>query len=457
VTWSPAHSLFVTGLSYRTAPIEVREQLAVNERDLGDALRWLHTNGALREVLLLSTCNRLELWGAAGDAARAAETAFAMLCRDRGVDPLLFGHAVYTRVGPDAIKHGFRVAASLDSLVLGEPQILGQVKAAYAAAVASGTVGALLHRFMTQAFSAAKRVRTETELGRHAVSVSSAAVELANKIFGDLADRTALLIGAGTMGELAARHLADAGIATLYVANRTWSRAVELAAALDAVALPFERCVDALADIDIVVTSAAAPEPIIRAADVRRVLGRRTRPLFFIDIAIPRNVAADVAELGNVYCYDVDDLGQVVEANARERTREAERAETLLDREAASFAASLSTLQAVPTIVSLREKLEGIRREELERVFARPGANAPEVREALEAMSARIVNKILHGPLACLHAGSRDGRAVELIASVRELFALDQREATATPPERSAPPARVEGRFPIRWTGEPAT
>jgi glutamyl-tRNA reductase len=452
---SPVRSLVVTGLSHRTAPVEVRERLAVGERDLGDALRALHAHGALREVVLVSTCNRLEVWGSADEPAGAAAGMFAALCRERGVDLERLDGALYTKTGEDAVKHAFRVAASLDSLVLGEPQILGQVKAAYAAAVAAGTVGAIMHRFMTQAFVAAKRVRTETELGRHAVSVSSAAVELAKKIFGDLSGRSALLIGAGTMGELAARHLADAGIATLYVANRTRSRAVDLAGALGAVALPYEACLDALADVDIIVTSAAAPEPIIRAADVRRALGRRTRPLFFIDIAIPRNVAPEVSALGNVYCYDVDDLGQVVEANARERRREAQRAEALLDREVAAFAVALATLDAVPTIVSLRDKLEAIRREELERVFAELGADG-QVREALEAMSARLVNKVLHGPLACLHAGSRAGRGAELVASVRELFALDHADMRGDRADRQDRPARVDA-LRINWTGEAAS
>jgi len=418
-------SLFVAGMSHRTAPLEVREQLALEEDKVRQILGDLAGRGLLAEVMILSTCNRVEVYGVAEVPGEARSAAFSLLGAQRGLRLPDLEALLYTRTEEEAVLHAFRVAASLDSMVLGEPQILGQVKDAFALAQSSSTVGPLLHTLMTQAFNVAKKVRTETEIGRLAVSVSFAAVELARKIFGSLEGKSVLLVGAGEMGELAARHLVDQGSLPVYVTNRTRSRAEELARALAGTAVPFDQLDASMESVDIVITSTAAPEPIIRAAEVQRAMhARRSRPLFFIDIAVPRNVEAAVNELPNVFCYDVDDLRGVVESNLRERQREAQRAEALVQREVERFAERLKDLEVVPTIVSLREKLEAVRRAEVDRALARlPNADA-ETRRIIEALSEAIINKVLHAPTVKLRDSSRQGHGRRWIELISELFGL---------------------------------
>jgi glutamyl-tRNA reductase len=417
--------LFVAGMNHRTAPVDVREQLALEEEKIREILAELSGRGLLEELMILSTCNRVEVYGVAAVPGEARSAAFTRLGSQRGLgwrdlEPLL-----YTVTGDEAALHAFRVAASLDSMVLGEPQILGQVKDAFALAQSAGTAGPVLHALMSQAFSAAKRVRSETEVGRLAVSISYAAVELARKIFDGLEGKSALLVGAGEMSELAARHLIDHGTLPLYVTNRTWSRAQELARALGGVAVPFDQLDATLPMVDIVITSTAAREPIVTAEQARAALqARRGRPLFFIDIAVPRNVEPAVNDLENAFCYDIDDLRSVVEANLKERQREALRAEALLEREVVKFSARLQQLEVVPTIVSLREKLESIRRAELERALGRlPGA-AEETRLVMEALSQAIVNKVLHAPMVKLKDSSRAGHGRRWTEVISELFGL---------------------------------
>jgi len=355
----------------------------------------------------------------------ARTAAFGRLGSHRGLHWRDLEPLVYTVTGDEAALHAFRVAASLDSMVLGEPQILGQVKDAFALARSAGTAGPVLHALMNQAFSAAKRVRSETEVGRLAVSISYAAVELARKIFEGLEGRAVLLVGAGEMSELAARHLVDHGALPLYVANRTWSRAQDLARGLGGIAVPFEHLEATLALVDIVITSTAAPEPIVTVRQARAALQvRRGRPLFFIDIAVPRNVEPAVNDLENAFCYDIDDLRSVVEANLKERQREALRAQALLEGEVVKFAGRLRQLEVVPTIVSLREKLEAMRRAELERALGRlPGAGE-ETRRVMEALSQAIVNKVLHAPMVKLKDSSRAGHARRWTEMISELFGL---------------------------------
>jgi glutamyl-tRNA reductase len=278
---------------------------------------------------------------------------------------------------------------------------------------------------MSQAFGVAKKVRSETEVGRLAVSVSFAAVELARKIFGSLENKAVLLLGAGEMSELAARHLIDHGASPMYVANRTWSRAQELARTFAGIAVRFEDFESTMGLVDIVITSTAAPEPLVRAAAVRQVLhARRERPLFFIDIGVPRNVEPGVNELGNAFCYDIDDLRSVVEANLRERQREAQRALGIVEREVERFAARLAELEVVPTIVSLREKLEAMRRAELDKALGRLPAADDETRRVMEALSQAIVNKVLHAPTVKLRDSSRAGHGARFIELVSEIFGL---------------------------------
>jgi len=420
--------LFVSGLSHKTAPIAVREQLAVEEDKLREILVDVHGAGVLSEVVILSTCNRVEVYGVADVPGEARALAFRRLGQHRGLDLSQVEPLLYTKSGAEAVHHCFRVAASLDSMLLGEPQILGQVKDAFALAQNCQAVGPLLHHLWTQAFAVAKKVRTETELARHAVSVSYAAVELARKIFGTLEGKAVLLIGAGKMGELAAKQLVDQGAFPIYVTNRTWARAQEMARALSGTAVPFDAWAETLATVDIVITSTGATEPIVRRADVERCLqGRRSRPLFFIDIGVPRDVEPGVNELEAVFCYDIDDLRQVVESNLRERLREAQKAEALVEREVAKFTARAQDLEVVPTIVSLRERLEAIRRGEVERAYGiLPNADA-QTRRAIEAMSQAIVNKILHTPTVKLRELSRGGHVRSWTEMVHELFGLGGR------------------------------
>ncbi|MGH7413897.1 MAG: glutamyl-tRNA reductase [Candidatus Rokuibacteriota bacterium] len=423
MTWSG--TLFVAGMNHRTAPVEVREQLALEEEKIREILADLSGRGVLDEVMIVSTCNRVEVYGVAAVPGEARTAAFGRLGSHRGLAWRDLEPLVYTVTGQEAALHAFRVAASLDSMVLGEPQILGQVKDAFALARSAGTAGPVLHALMSQAFGAAKRVRTETEVGRLAVSVSYAAVELARKIFDGLEGRAVLLVGAGEMGELAARHLVDHGALPVYVTNRTWSRAQELARGFGGTAVPFDQLGEILTRVDIVVASTAAPEPIVTATQVRRALrARRTRPLFFIDIAVPRNVEPAVNDLENAFCYDIDDLRSVVEANLKERQREALRAQTLLEGEVAKFAERMRQIEVVPTIVSLREKIEVIRRAELERALGRlPGAGE-ETRRVMEALSQAIVNKVLHAPMVKLKDSSRAGHARRWTEMISELFGL---------------------------------
>ena len=418
-------TLFVAGMNHRSAPIEVREQLALEEDKLRGILADLTDRGLCAEVMILSTCNRVEVYGLADVPGEARAAAFRGLGAARGVSLQQIETLLYSKTEEEAVLHAFRVAASLDSMIVGEPQILGQVKDAFALAQSCRTVGPALHALMTQAFSVAKRIRTDTEVGRHAVSASYAAVELARKIFGSLGSKAVLLVGAGEMGELAARHLQEHGAMPVYVANRTWSRAQDLAHTLSGTAVPYERFAATMAEVDVVITTTAAPEPIVRAQDVERALhSRRHRPLFFIDLAVPRNVEPAVNDLEDAFCYDVDDLRLVVEANLRERQKEAQRAEAVVEREVAKFVVRLRDLEVVPTIVSLRDKLEAIRRGELDKALSRLPAASDETRKVMEALSQAIVNKVLHAPIVKLKNSSREGHHARFTELISELFGL---------------------------------
>jgi glutamyl-tRNA reductase len=421
-------ALFAAGLSHKNAALALREQLAADEDKVRETLRDLVAAGALREGVILSTCNRVEVYGVADVPGEARALAFRHLCRQRGVDASTVEGTLYTHTEDEAIRHVFRVAASLDSMMIGEPQILGQVKDAFALAQACEAVGPALHTLFTQAFAVAKRVRTETDIARHAVSVSFAAVELAKQIFAGLSGRAVLLVGAGKMSELAAKHLVDHGAFPIYVVNRTWARAQELARTLAGNPVPFMELATVLGAVDIVITSTGAATPIVTfdmVADAVR--GRGTRPLFFIDIAVPRDVEPGIEGLGNVYRYDIDDLKSVVDANIRERLREAQRAEALVEREVAKLRERLGDAEVIPTIVSLRERLEEIRAGELRRALARVPDASPETRAAFEALSTGIVNKILQAPITKLRESSRAGSHRSWLEVVNELFGLRRR------------------------------
>jgi glutamyl-tRNA reductase len=419
----------VVGLSHRTAPVEVRERLAVAPDRLEQELREIASRGRFDEALLISTCNRVELYATSVDpiaAVQNAREAFA----GRLSNPVGDG-VLYQERGVDVIRHVFRVASSLDSLVVGEPQILGQVKEAFDAAKGAGTVGTLLGRCFTQAFATAKRVRHETGIAEGTVSVSSIACELAKKIFGNLEGRRTLLLGAGEMGESAARSLRQTGT-QLHVVNRSEERAQQLAEVCNGRAVPYERLSLELADADVVIASTASEKFILTPELMKGVVRtRRHRPLFIIDIAVPRDVDPRVGNMDNVFVYDVDDLQKVAEENLSVRAREAARAEQIVEEEVEAFLSWRRSLELAPTIVALRKRFGQIAAEELERALPRLDGASSSDRAVLEAMGRSLVNKLLHQPMTQLKAGAGEPDGALLIDAVRRLFALSEEEAAA--------------------------
>ncbi len=415
--------IVVVGLSHRTAPLAVREALAVPRERIAEALRRLREEAGLLEAMLLSTCNRVEVYGRAEEprAGPLAEALAALHTRPlRDLEPHL-----YRLEGDAAVRHAFRVAASLDSMVIGEPQILGQVKEAYALAEGVGTLGAVLNALRNRSVAAAKRARSETGIGRNAVSVSSVAVELARKIFGELRDRQVLLVGAGKMSELAARHLVEGGAQATVLGGRRFERAEELAAALGGRAVPFESLRDELRRAEIVISGTGASGLVIGREDVEAALpARGGRPLFLIDIAVPRDVDPLVRKLSLVFLYDLDDLKAVAEANLRERRKEASAAEALVEQEVLEFLAWRRSLDAVPLLVELRQRGDEIRRAEVARARRRLGSLTREQEEAIDAATTAIVNKLLHPPTVALKELAKNGDSSAEIGLIRRLLGL---------------------------------
>lgn len=411
------------GLSHDTAPIEVRERLHFPERDLPAALHALREHPEVAEAVIFSTCNRVEVLTRMEDGVEALPLVADFLAEMRRVEREAFESCLYHHRQREAMRHVFRLASSLDSMVVGEPQVLGQVKAAYATARAVGTVGSILDEVMTHAFVAAKRVRAETGVAAAAVSVSYAAVELARKIFGTLEGKNVFLIGAGEMSELAAQHLMEAGAQAIFVANRTHARAQELAVKWNGHAIRYDDLLSHISQTDIVISSTGAPVCIIRREQVQRFMAeRKNRPMFFIDIAVPRDIDPTLNTLDNVFLYNIDDLQQVVAANRRERQREAGRAEEIVEREVDRLLLRLKTLELTPTIVALQDKLHGLREQELAK--ARLDGLTPEQRTAVEEMTRSLVNKILHMPLTQLKRLPQQPDGLRLVEFLRQTFRL---------------------------------
>lgn len=410
----------ITGVNHKTAPVEVRERLSFDGNSLPAALAEIRRRPGLLEAMVLSTCNRVEVVVCAEDDADATGLAEDFLSSTRHVEASSITPYLYHHEGDEAIRHLFRVAASLDSMVIGEPQILGQMKSAYAIAKAAGAMTGALETVVCRAFGVAKRVRTETEIGRSAVSISFVAVELARQIFGNLDKRTVMILGAGKMSELAARHLRRAGASQIFVTNRTHDRAIELAAVFGGRAVRYDRYKDLLPEVDIVITSSAAPHYILDSDDIRSVIeARRNRPVFLIDIAVPRNIDPAVNELDNVFLYDIDDLREVADENLHGRLREAGEAESIIDEEVERMVSRLKVREVTPAIVGIRQHLEHLRVSELERVRSKLSSLSPEQREAVEAMTRGLVNKVAHGPISELRrqAARPDGyHAIEVIS-----------------------------------------
>lgn len=421
--------IVVVGLSHRTAPVETREQVAIAEAEMAGAYHRLLARPHVEEGVILSTCNRVEVI-ATGQHPDATAGDIVEFLRDSPDTEIAgFEEHLYVHRGVEAVRHVFRVASSLDSMVVGEPQILGQLKESYTRAASVGATGTVLHRLFHKSFSTAKRVRAETTIASRAVSVASAAVDLARKIFEKLEDKTAMLIGAGQMSELAARHLLANGVGSLIATNRTFERAVELAREFGGTPVPFEQFQRYLRLADVVIGSTAAEDFVVTPVLVQDVLRERNQqPMFFIDLSVPRNFDPRLNELANVYLYDVDDLEGVIEVNLEERAREAEKAERLVDVEVEGFCRWIGSLNAVPTIVALRRRVEAIRRAELDKTLASLRHLTERERDALEAMTSAMVNKILHTPIRKLKEGGDEEDEAFYIDAVLRLFALDDDE-----------------------------
>jgi glutamyl-tRNA reductase len=423
------------GINHKTAPVEVRERLAIPESHLPEATRRLVAHPGVSEAVIFSTCNRVELLTrSTSDEPDLRE----FLHRYFGLELHSMDAHLYQRNDRDAVRHLFRVASSLDSMIVGEPQILGQVKEAYATARSVGAVHSQMDALLTRAFAVAKRVRTETAVGNSAVSVASVAVDLAKKIFGSLQGKNVYLVGAGKMSELAARHLVAHGAGAVFVANRTHERAVELSQKFNGRAIRFEQLYETAAEADIIITSTGAPHHIFRREHGEMFLQKRkNKPMFFIDIAVPRDVDPAVNEPDGIFVYDIDDLQSVVLSHTSDRSKEAERAERIIEQEVTRFYERLDSLDVVPTIVSLQDHLETIRQAEIDKVRGRLGELTPEQELAIESMTRGIVNKVLHTPISTLksaaQAKQKDPEATTIIELVRKLFNL-----SSSRPEQSA-------------------
>ena len=414
--------LGVFGVNHKTAPIELRERIAISRDDLASVTRALASVPGIAECMIVSTCNRVELITALDSQTNPDLTAFLRDQFRLGPNSLE-GH-VYQHTGKQAVRHLFRVASSLDSMVVGEPQILGQVKEAFSVARETGTIGGQLDHLLQSTFAAAKKVRTETEIGSNSVSVASVAVELARRIFGSLNGRTVFLVGAGKMSELAARHLVQQGAGTVLVTNRTAERASKMAEPFNARVIPFDQLHEAAAEADIIITSTGAPHPIFRREHGQALLQkRRNRPVFFVDIAVPRDVDPAMNKLEGLFVYDIDDLQQVAASHLAERSREAADAEALIAHEVERFHERQRAVSAAPAIVALQKQAEELRQSEIKRALSRLGTLTPDQLEAVEALTRGLVNKFLHPPMQALKQAARDNDSNRLDA-ICETYSL---------------------------------
>lgn len=419
-------NLLVVGLNHKSSPIEIREKLSFPAETLESSLKTLIASYSINEAVILSTCNRVEVVAVAEDLDKGVWEVKRFLADSRGLDLEVLDEHLYVWRGEEAVKHLFRVASSLDSMVMGEPQILGQVKDAYSVAVHHNTAGVIINKLYHKAFSVAKRIRSETKIGASAVSISYAAVELARKIFRDLTGKSAMLMGAGEMAELAARHLLNSGVHDIMVTNRTFENAVTLAKEFSGTPIMFREFTHHLKDVDIVIASTGAAKFIIKAEDVKLAMKeRRHKPMFFIDISVPRNIDPDVNNVDGAYVYDIDDLQGVVESNLHERQKEADEAEEIVVEEIGNFYKWVKSLDVVPTIVALRKNVDGIRKAELERALSQMSNLTDKEKKVLDKMTSVIAQKILHAPVTHLKKEAHNVEGDFFIEATRRLFDLD--------------------------------
>ncbi len=418
--------IVLIGLNHTTAPVELRECIAFTPEDTLVALDRLKQEPAIDEVLVYSTCNRVEILLVTSDIPVAVDTAKKFIASSHQIPLERFQDFLYHRENDDAVRHVFRVAASLDSMIVGEPQILGQIKSAYQTATQRKASALILNRLLHRAFFVAKKVRTETGIGDRAVSISYAAVELSKKIFDSLLKKKVLMIGAGEMAELAVEHLLRQKIGNLYIANRTFERGVSLAERFKGQAVRMEEIPQWLEQVDIILSSTGSPELVIQRNQVKTALrARRNRPLFFIDIAVPRDIDPEINRLDNAYVYDVDDLQNTIEENLEDRKKEALKGERIVDEAVIRFRDWYDNLNVVPTIVDLRKKLHGIIENELRRTI--PGLQQAPLtdQKALQKMTGTMVNKIMHDPTRLLKMEGHHINKPVYLDLMRRLFNLD--------------------------------
>lgn len=417
--------VFVIGLNHKTADIDVREKLAFNGHKLEEGLLRLKELPEVEEAMILSTCNRVELYVNVRDTIKASESIKRFLSEFHNINRESLSNALYSNEDVNAVRHIFRVASSLDSMVVGEPQILGQLKDAFELALEKKTTGILLNKLMKKAISVAKRVRTETRIAENAVSISFAAVELAKKIFTDLSGKSFILLGAGEMAELAARHLMNSGVKEVIVANRTYERACELAKEFNGRPVKFDEFPQEMVRTDIVICSTGAQRYVLMKDQMQKIMKeRKQKSVFIIDISVPRNIDPEINELANVYLYDIDDLQGIVDTNILERHKEAEKAERIIEEEIETFLRWQSSLDSVPTIVALRDKAEKIRREELDKLLNKLSGLSEKEKEAIEYMASAIINKLIHPPTTALKEDTEDRDM--LIATIKRLYGINE-------------------------------
>lgn len=414
----------VIGLNHKTADVELREKLAFNGPKLEEGIRRIRELPEVTETVIVSTCNRVEIYLTVKDVGKAFEAIKDFFVGFFDIRKESLDNALYLYDDMQAVRHIFRVSSSLDSMVVGEPQILGQLKDAFEFALEKKTTGVLLNRLLKKSISVAKRVRTETKIAENAVSISFAAVELAKKIFDDLSTKAFMLLGAGEMAELAAKHMINNGVKDIVIANRTYETGCNLAREFNGRAIKFEDYLNELAHADILVCSTGAQKYVLMKDQMQKVMKeRKNRPVFLIDISVPRNIDPEINDMDNVYLYDVDDLRGVVDTNILERQKEAKKAEDIIEEEIETFKKWLSSLDSVPTVIALREKAEAVRKEEMERLLNRFPEIGEKEKKAIEGMAGSIINKLIHAPTVALREDSEDKDM--MIATIKRLYGLN--------------------------------
>ncbi|MCD4805035.1 MAG: glutamyl-tRNA reductase [Desulfobacterales bacterium] len=418
--------IVLLGLNHKTAPIELRELLSFSKEEAVAVMEGLQKCPDINEVMLISTCNRVEVLLTTSNTINSVNCVKTHISEFKKIPISKFEDAFYTHDGEDAVRHIFRVASSLDSMMVGEPQILGQIKDAYLTTILKKTSGVILNRLLHKTFFVAKRVRSETGIGDHAVSISYAAIELARKIFGDLEGKKVLLVGAGEMAELAVEHLIRNKVGEIFVANRTFERGVELSNRFKGKAIRIEEISGSLKVVDIIISSTGSPNFVIVRDQVKGIMrSRRNRPIFFIDIAVPRDIDPDINRLNNAYVYDIDDLKGVIEENIKDRNKESIKGERIVDESVISFKRWFEGLSAVPTIVALRDKIDTIASTEVDKTLQSLNHLSDNDRQAIHRMTSSLINKILHDPTIFLKSNGCYGDRFAYIDLTRKLFKLD--------------------------------